>query len=124
MIRKEAIEVAYKVAVSDAMLDKLEALPWFSGLRHEERDALLSIGAEAACVGAWSGRFKGSATGSVNVPHAVTYYDKYLADYDGLGWCVDLFPGSTSYRFALISDAAAFVAEQDALTEAICKEQA
>lgn len=59
----------------------------------------------------------------VNVPHAVVYYDKDLAEYDGLGWCVDLFPGSTSYRFAVIDDAAAFVAKQDALTEEICKEQ-
>lgn len=48
----------------------------------------------------------------VNAPHAVIYFDDVLADYDGLGWCVDLFPGSTSYRFAVIDDAAAFVARQ------------
>lgn len=43
-----ATQMRFQVAVSDAMLDKLEALPWFNGLLHEERDALLSIGAKAA----------------------------------------------------------------------------
>ena len=48
----------------------------------------------------------------ITVPHAVIYYDADCADADGCGWCVELVPSSTFYRFPVIGQAADFVVRQ------------
>jgi len=43
--------------------------------------------------------------------HMVVYYDKDMKDADGLGWCVELQPSSTTNRFATFSEAQLFMTD-------------
>jgi len=45
------------------------------------------------------------------VRHIVIYYDADMKDADGLGWCVELQPSSTTHRFATFSDATMFITD-------------
>ena len=47
----------------------------------------------------------------LNVRHIVIYYDAYTKEADGLGWCVELQPSSTTNRFATLSDAQLFITD-------------
>jgi len=46
----------------------------------------------------------------VAVPHVVMYYDAEMKGYDGLCWCVELLPSSSTYRFPTLYDAQMFIA--------------
>jgi hypothetical protein len=43
--------------------------------------------------------------------HIIIYYDADLHDADGLGWCVELQPSSTTNRFATFVDAQLFITD-------------
>lgn len=41
----------------------------------------------------------------------VVYYDKDMKEADGLGWCVELQPSSTTNRFATFAEAQLFMTD-------------
>jgi hypothetical protein len=47
----------------------------------------------------------------LNARHIVLYYDADMKDADGLGWCVELQPSSTTNRFATFADAQMFITD-------------
>ena len=47
----------------------------------------------------------------LNARHIVLYYDTDMKDADGLGWCVELQPSSTTNRFATFTDAQMFITD-------------
>lgn len=50
-------------------------------------------------------------TDEPNARHIVLYYDADMKDADGLGWCVELQPSSTTNRFATLADAQLFITD-------------
>lgn len=47
----------------------------------------------------------------INSNHIVIYYDADMKDHDGLCWCVELNPSSTTNRFATLADAQLFITD-------------
>jgi hypothetical protein len=47
----------------------------------------------------------------INVAHIVIYYDADMKEADGLAWCVELLPSSTTHRFATLADAQLFITD-------------
>jgi hypothetical protein len=47
----------------------------------------------------------------INAPHIVIYYDADMKEADGLAWCVELLPSSTTHRFATLADAQLFITD-------------
>jgi hypothetical protein len=47
----------------------------------------------------------------INGNHIVIYYDADMKEADGLGWCVELHPSSTTNRFATLADAQLFITD-------------
>ena len=47
----------------------------------------------------------------INCRNIVIYYDADMKDHDGLCWCVELNPSSTTNRFATLSDAQLFITD-------------
>jgi hypothetical protein len=43
--------------------------------------------------------------------HIVIYYDAEMKHIDGLCWCVELLPSSTTNRFATLADAQLFITD-------------
>jgi len=50
-------------------------------------------------------------TDEIAVPHIVIYYDADMKNTDGLCWCVELLPSSTTNRFATLADAQLFITD-------------
>lgn len=49
--------------------------------------------------------------GDIAGNHIVIYYDAEMKQADGLGWCVELLPSSTTNRFATLADAQLFITD-------------
>ena len=49
--------------------------------------------------------------GDIAGKHIVIYYDAEMKQADGLGWCVELLPSSTTNRFATLADAQLFITD-------------
>ena len=49
--------------------------------------------------------------GDIAGKHIVIYYDAEMKQADGLGWCVELLPSSTTNRFATLADAQMFITD-------------
>ena len=47
----------------------------------------------------------------VTTRNIVIYYDANMKGYDGLCWCVELNPSSTTNRFATLTDAQLFITD-------------
>lgn len=41
----------------------------------------------------------------INVNHIVIYFDPEMDEFDGLGWCIEAYPGSTTYRHETLHEA-------------------
>lgn len=41
----------------------------------------------------------------INVPCLVMYFDAEMNDMDGNGWCIELYPGSSTFRYSTYAEA-------------------
>lgn len=52
-------------------------------------------------------------TEQLSVKHATIYYDPTLHAIDGLGWCIELEPSSTTSRFSTLADATKYLGQHE-----------
>lgn len=54
--------------------------------------------------------------------HLVIYFDPEMEDYDGLGWCMEMYPGSVTYRFESLASLTQAIRFQQDFLNPNCRE--
>ena len=58
----------------------------------------------------------------IGVNHVVLYFDPEVAEFDGLGWCVEAYPGSSTYRYETLNEATQAIRSLQDFLSPNCKE--
>ena len=58
----------------------------------------------------------------ITTNHLVVYFDSEMEEFDGMGWCIEAYPGSTTYRYETLSEATQAIRFFQNFLNTACKE--